>query len=135
MPEVIPDQKPIEPTGYEKSRAEVLTEGVKGLFIINGGGAVALLGFMQAIWSKEPALARLTLIGLGLMSAGVVFAALIQFLRLWHSHEVDPNQKSLINRGTKTITWHLRNICIFGSLACFACACLVLVVGGLGLAK
>lgn len=64
MSEAMPDQKLIEPTGYEKSRAEVLTEGVKGLFIINGGGAVALLGFMQAIWDKEPALARLTLFGL-----------------------------------------------------------------------
>jgi len=135
MPEAVPNQQPIEPTGYEKSRAEVLTEGVKGLFIINGGGAVALLGFMQAIWDKEPALTRLTLIGLGFMSTGVVLAALIQFLRLWHSHEVDPNQKFFTHRETQTTTWRLRNICIFGSVACFASACLVLVVGGLALAK
>jgi hypothetical protein len=34
-------------------RNRALTEGTKGLFLINGGGAVALLAFLQAIWKDD----------------------------------------------------------------------------------
>jgi hypothetical protein len=33
-------------------RVEALMEGVKPLIIVNGGAAVALLAFLQAIWDK-----------------------------------------------------------------------------------
>lgn len=122
-------EKTTEPTGYELSRAQVMTEGVNGLFIINGGGAVALLGFLQAIWKQDPALARLTLIGLAFLSTGIVFAAVVNFIRIKHLHIADPNKKVEVKdyRRVKMI----RDICIVCSIACFAFACLVLVSGGL----
>src|SRR5688572_30115602 len=33
------------------ARAEVITEGFKGLLIVNGGGAAALLAFVQRTWT------------------------------------------------------------------------------------
>lgn len=48
---------------------------------MNGGGAVALLAFLQAIWSKEPALINYVLWGLGFLVVGVALAGLVHFFR------------------------------------------------------
>ncbi len=71
------------------SRATVFTESVKALLLINGGGAVSLLAFLQAVWDREPDLARITLVGIALMSLGIVFALLIQPFRITHSKIVE----------------------------------------------
>lgn len=71
------------------SRATLFTESVKGLLLVNGGGAVSLLAFLQAVWGAEPALARVTLVGIAFMSAGLVLALLIQPLRISHSKRVE----------------------------------------------
>src|SRR5688572_10137040 len=59
------------------ARAEVITEGFKGLLIVNGGGAAALLAFVQRTWSVAPDLARLALYGIGWMAAGLAIALLV----------------------------------------------------------
>jgi hypothetical protein len=52
-----------------KQRDESATELVKALLIINGGGAVALLAFLQATWSSAPDLAKPTLLGIAVLSS------------------------------------------------------------------
>ena len=57
--------------GFSLARAAITTEGVRGLFLLNGGGALALLAFLQAVWEKHPALAKLALIGIGTFAVGL----------------------------------------------------------------
>ena len=71
---------------YSLSRAALLTEGFKGLLLVNGGGAVALLAFLQAIWSTDKVLAKTVLVGIGFMSLGLAVALLVPFFRYHHSH-------------------------------------------------
>ena len=64
-------------------RAQIDTENVKGLLLINGGAAVALLAFLPGILDKpgyEP-LARAILCGLLIFQTGLVFAVIHNRLR------------------------------------------------------
>lgn len=73
----------LTPQDFTKQRNEAMVQAVRGLFIINGGGAVALLAFMQAVW-KEPdatALTRALVIGAGLLVGGVILAAMVHLFR------------------------------------------------------
>lgn len=121
----------VEPTGYEESRARLLTEGVKGLLLINGGGAVALLAFLQSVWGKDPALAGLILQGLGWMAFGLMLAACVPFLRFVQSHLHDPNRKEQGYGGSRRSFMPLfRDACLASSLMAFVFAALLLVVQG-----
>ena len=71
----------LEPQDFTRQRDEASKEGVRGLLIINGGGGVALLAFLQAIWLKDEGLAKYVLIGISLLAFGVFFAGLSSFLR------------------------------------------------------
>ncbi len=108
----------------DKSRADVLTESVKALLLVNGGGAVALLAFLQSVWSNA-ALARVTFVGIAWMGAGLVFALLVQPFRFSHS--------KLVQRtgDRKTIFWFLYSICEYSSVLAFVVALGHLVCGGL----
>ena len=64
-----------------RRRDEFWAQGVRGLFLINGGGAVALLTFLQAIWGTEPAMVPWVVRGLVCLAIGVVFAAAVPILR------------------------------------------------------
>src|SRR5262245_22433885 len=70
---------------YQLLRARLLTEGYEGLLIVNGGGAAALLAFVQAVWRNDRALAKLTPGGIAFMVAGLFLAMLVPFLRFHHS--------------------------------------------------
>lgn len=64
-------------------RAQIDTENVKGLLLINGGGAVALLAFLPSVLGKpgyEP-LARAILWGLLIFQVGLVAAVIHNRLR------------------------------------------------------
>ena len=64
-------------------RAQIDTETVKGLLLINGGGVVALLAFLPSILGKpgyEP-LARAILWGLVLFQGGLVATLIHNHLR------------------------------------------------------
>ena len=63
-----------------------MREGVKALVLMNGGGSVALLAFLQAVWDKAPALIGYSLAGLACLVVGVALAGLVQFFRVHTSN-------------------------------------------------
>ena len=108
-----------------EQRAEVLNQAFRGLLIIHGGGAVALLAYLQAVGDKNPALSKIILVGILLLVVGLVLAVLFMTFRYHTSLEDqrgNPNWR----------TWR-RWVFVFlyGSVAAFAFAMLVLVFGAL----
>ena len=96
---------------YSLSRATLLTEGYKGLLIINGGGAAALLAFIAQIITKSPELAKLSFIGVSFMAIGLGCASLIPFFRYHHSHKAEKLQDSNYTGSMKTNYWYLYTSC------------------------
>ncbi|RDE24036.1 hypothetical protein DV711_00035 [Motiliproteus coralliicola] len=125
------DQRP-SGTEYALSRAGLLTEAYKGLLIVNGGGIVALLGFLQAIWATSPELARITLCGIALLALGLTAALAIPFLRYHHSHHAQRREQRG-ESGSKTIYWYLFYCCQWFSIAAFGGGVLYLVINGLAI--
>src|SRR2546421_4795475 len=114
----------LTPQDFHSVRSEISNEGVKGLFLMNGGGAVALLAFLQAIWKDQPFLAKFVLIGIAVMAGGLFFAGFINFFR-YHA--------SLNFQGGNTKTYHLFR-CLslsfqYISLLAFAAAIIIVVWG------
>jgi len=66
-----------------KIRADIDSENVKGLLLINGGAAIALLAFLPHVLGKPEfgALARAILWGLVVFQAGLLFAVAHNRLR------------------------------------------------------
>lgn len=64
-----------------RQRDEAATELVKSLLVINGGGAGALLAFLQATWITDRSLARPTIIGILILSFGAVAGTAFHFFR------------------------------------------------------
>lgn len=64
-------------------RAQIDSESVKGLLLLNGGGAIALLAFLPTILGKEEfeVLVKFILFGLLLFQSGLVFAVVHNRLR------------------------------------------------------
>ncbi len=64
-------------------RAQIDTENVKGLLLINGGGAIALLAFLPSVLGKAEyeSLARAILWGLLIFQVGLVAAVIHNRLR------------------------------------------------------
>jgi hypothetical protein len=71
----------LQASDFTEQRNEALGEGVRGLFLMNGGGAVAMLAFLQAIWKDQPLLARYVVVSIAFLAAGVFLAGLVQFFR------------------------------------------------------
>ncbi len=106
-----------------EQRAEILNQAFRGLLLIHGGGAVALLAYLQAVGDKNPALSRIILVGILFLVLGLVLAVLFMAFR-YHTSLED-------QRGNPNwIAWR-RWVFIFlyGSVAAFVFAMLVLVVG------
>ena len=75
-----------------RQRDQAASELVRGLLIINGGGAAALLAFLQAIWSSNKALAKPTIVALVILSVGAVLGASFHLFRhqaSWHHQSGD----------------------------------------------
>jgi hypothetical protein len=66
---------------YTKQRDGDIAQAVKGLFIINGGGSLALLTFFKDVWSTQPSLARTILVSIGLLVAGATCAGGVHLVR------------------------------------------------------
>ena len=64
-------------------RSQMLNEGTKGLFIMNGGGAIALATWLQAIWDKPWASPMLCwqLWGMAAFAAGIGVAVAVPLAR------------------------------------------------------
>jgi hypothetical protein len=63
-----------------RQRDQAASELVRGLLIVNGGGAAALLAFLQAIWPNK-ALAKPTIVALVILGVGAVLGAAFHFFR------------------------------------------------------
>src|SRR5438093_1026173 len=87
----------LTPKDFIDQRNDAMREGVKALFLMNGGGAVALLAFLQAIWTNEPALIRYVLGGLAFLMAGVALAGLVHFFR-YHTSMTTQRLIGMIDR-------------------------------------
>jgi glucan phosphoethanolaminetransferase (alkaline phosphatase superfamily) len=123
-------QRGLSAKDFHDARAEITNQGVRGLLLINGGAAVALLAFLQAIWSEEPALAKYVVIGIGIFSIGVLLAGFINFFRYHTSFNFQSGNKKLYNL-FRRLTYSLQYL----SLACFGVGMLVVVSGALCLLK
>lgn len=66
-----------------ESKERFINEGAKGLMLVNGAGAVALLAFLQSIWGQDggAALADWVLAGTAVLVLGVALAASIFMFR------------------------------------------------------
>src|SRR5690349_892603 len=105
---------------YKMSRANLLTEAFKGLLVINGGGVVALLAFLQAIWEKT-ALRQIVLVGIGWMLAGLVVALFSMFLRFHHSKFGEKHDKQIEHsQFFRLILKASYTGLMYGSALCFA---------------
>jgi hypothetical protein len=65
----------------EARRTELHTRAVQGLFILNGGGAIALLTFVQQVWEKSASIVPYAVCGLLAMTVGLLLAAPINLVR------------------------------------------------------
>jgi hypothetical protein len=119
-----PNSPGLSPHDFHSARAAISTEGVKGLFLLNGGGALALLAFLQAVWDKNPALAKLALVGISIFAFGALLAGFVNFLR-YHT--------SLSFQSGETCNYKMFKFfslsCQYLSLVAFAVATGVLVIG------
>src|SRR3989442_4568192 len=62
---------------FTEQRNDALREGVKGLFLMNGGGTVAMLAFLQAIWTDKPQLAKYVVVSITFLAAGGFLAGVV----------------------------------------------------------
>ncbi len=106
-----------------EQRNEAMREAVKGLFVMNGGGSVALLAFLQAISKEHEALAKYLVFGITPMIVGVVLAGLVHFFRYHTSWAVQTTPSRIAFRSSY---WRFRTLYIS-----FAYASLFLFVVGM----
>jgi hypothetical protein len=108
-------------------RAEIHTHGIRGLFLINGGGAVALLAFIPQIWDKARGMIEYVVYGLIALTLGLLCAAPIHHLRYESSLGHEPGGN--IKWGKRMGKLHL--ILAATSIACFAIGMALIVFGAL----
>ena len=71
----------LQPSDFTEQRNDAAREGAKGLLLMNGGGAVALLAFLQAIWKDNPRLAKYIVVSIAVLAVGVLLAGVFHFFR------------------------------------------------------
>ena len=113
---------------YALSRAILLTEGSKGLLVVNGGGAAALLAFISQIADRSPKLAQLSFFGVAFMAVGLGLALLVPFFRYHHSHIAQRREATGQTEDLKTPFWYLYIACEYLSVIAFVGALVYLVV-------
>ena len=82
-----------------KQRNEAIAELVKALLIINGGGAVALLAFLQSAWVQEKALVVPVAYAVSVLGFGSLLAAACHLLRYhasWYHHKWEDSALGMV---------------------------------------
>jgi hypothetical protein len=113
----------LQPKDFTEQRNDALREGVKGLLLINGGGATAMLAFLQATWATKPQLAKYIVGCLAFLAGGLFLAGLVQMFR----YQASFNFQS--GRSASKIFRCLYLTAAYGSLAAFLLGALTLVWG------
>jgi hypothetical protein len=100
------------------TRATVLTEGYKGLALVNGASAVALLTFFTAMWEKHDALPlkQGIVYAIGILTVGVFLSSFVFFFRYWGAFHPNTYQPR------KNPYWWWQMIFGVGSASCFLIA-------------
>ena len=116
-------------------RAVIDSEAVKGLFLVNGGGAIAILAFLQAMWGRPdaPGLIPWILAGLALLMIGLLLALVVNPIRHtcalkwegWFTYR-DKNQM----KEGESLSKKFRRLS-YASIACFGLAIATVIVGSL----
>ncbi|MGF1620441.1 MAG: hypothetical protein ACFCUR_07500 [Rhodomicrobiaceae bacterium] len=107
----------------EARRAEIHNKAVQGLFILNGGGSIALLSFLSQIWDKAEQLVYWVAAGISCMAFGLLLCGTFNFLRYESSRKHD----KFDTRGTGVKLGCLMRIFSGASLVLFAVgACIVM---------
>lgn len=89
--------------GSLEQRTEIASQGMRGLFLINGGGAVALLAFLQSAWTINPVLIPYIASGITSLTIGLAFAAAVPFIRIAASLNYEPGN---VDGGRYYSFWH-----------------------------
>jgi hypothetical protein len=114
-------REPDDAFWHRKARSEQLIEAFKGLIIINGGGVVALLAFLQAIWDKDYDLREIVLYGVGWMLLGLVVLPVSMLLRFHHSKLGEKHDKGEPHSRTVRLVLKVGYFgLLYVSVACFA---------------
>jgi hypothetical protein len=125
---------------YSASRAQVLNEAFNSLVLLHGGGALALIAFLQDNWGKYPALSKVIVSGIGFLVVGLVLAIPIPLLRYRHSHLWEQREKARLGNDQTTVDEidkkrrpYVRAYlsCYVFSMVCFAFAAGWIVCGAL----
>jgi len=110
-----------------KQRNEAMSELVKALLIVNGGGAVALLAFLERTWSSARVLVKPTAIGVAFLAGGALLAGALHLFRYYASWH---HQKGSHAERDKHTRFYLT--CAALSIIAFAIGVSVVVVGVIG---
>ena len=111
---------------YHSIRADIEHQGVRGLLIINGGAAVSLLAFLQAIWDKDSELAKITIYGILFFTIGVFSAASINLFR-YHTSLAAQQKKRKKHRIYFNLSYLFRYLALF----MFGTGIFVIITGAL----
>jgi hypothetical protein len=112
------------PHGLQRDKSA--TELVRALLIVNGGGAAALLVFLQAIWKSDPLPAKSTAWAIVILGLGAFLAAAFHLLRYeasWYH-----------GNGQMTLWWIFRKLYLsaaIASLVAFVSATVIFAIGAL----
>lgn len=66
-------------------RAVIFSESGKALLLLNGGAAIAVLAFAEAVYEKKPDIIRFLVVPLVMLALGALGAALVGYCRYYAS--------------------------------------------------
>ena len=123
---VSPDPLTLSAEALMQQRNQAMTESVKGLFIMNGGGAAALLAFLKAIGTDQRVFATFIVAGLFCLVVGLACAGIVQWFRF---------RASEAHQGTDTMAheryYRLYTRCTISSVSAFTIGAMIVVIGAL----
>ena len=113
-----------------ETRAQIDTETVRGLLLINGGGAVALLAFLPGVLQKPDyeSLARAIIFAVFTFQAGLAFPVIHNRLRRLCSFQYSRKKEK---RKTAKFFGRVEPTICHWSVACLWTSVILFIVGGL----
>jgi hypothetical protein len=119
---------------FTQQRNEAVLEGVKGLFLMNGGGAVAMLAFLQVAVVHRPLVIPYVLSSVVCFSVGIALAALIPFFRYHSSYNFQKAAARSKDDANYKRHRQFRSLWVafsYLSVTAFVIGAMILAIGGL----